>query len=29
MKIVKKYGRNLVNKNKIITFAQKMRNLLI
>ena len=29
MEIVKKYGRNLVNKNKIITFAAKLRHILI
>ena len=29
MEIVTKYGRNRVIKNKIITFAQKIRNLLI
>ena len=28
MEIVKKYGRNLVNKNKIITFAAKLRHIL-
>lgn len=27
MEIVKKYGRNLVIKNKIITFAPKFGNL--
>ena len=28
MEKVKKYGRNLVNKNKIITFAAKLRHIL-